>query len=50
MKRIVDQMQHYRASEGSSGQAKHVAVEQYMLIFLKFMSSVLPTIDYDFTG
>jgi len=50
MKRIVDQMQSYRASEGSAGQAKLVPVEHYLFLFLKFMSSVMPTIEYDFTG
>ena len=25
-------------------------VEQYLFLFLKFMQSVLPTIDYDFTA
>ncbi|KXN72348.1 autophagy protein 3 [Conidiobolus coronatus NRRL 28638] len=28
---------------------KEVRVDQYMIIFLKFISSVLPTIDYDYT-
>lgn len=30
-------------------QANIVRVDQYLIIFLKFMSTVLPTIDYDYT-
>ena len=43
MKRIVEQLQ-----EGG-GEAGKVDVRQYMFIFLKFISSVIPTIQYDFT-
>ena len=40
MKRIVEQLQ-----EGGG----KVDVRQYMFVFLKFISSVIPTIQYDFT-
>ena len=40
MKKIVAQME-------SSG--KDIRVDQYLILFLKFMASVLPTIDYDYT-
>ena len=43
MKRIVEQLQ-----EGA-GESGKVDVRQYMFIFLKFISSVIPTIQYDFT-
>jgi len=44
MKKIIERM----------GQASHdpesdLRVDQYLIIFLKFMSSVMPTIDYDHT-
>ncbi|KAI9356214.1 autophagocytosis protein [Zopfochytrium polystomum] len=42
MKRLLDQI-----VEG--GQDKELRVDQYLLLFLKFMSSVLPTIEYDYT-
>lgn len=41
MKRIMEQM------ERDAG--KQLRVDQYLIIFLKFMSTVLPTIDYDYT-
>ncbi|KAJ3352542.1 Arabinose-proton symporter (Arabinose transporter) [Allomyces javanicus] len=40
MKRIMDKMR-----EGG----KAVRVDQYLIVFLKFMASVIPTIDYDHT-
>jgi ubiquitin-like-conjugating enzyme ATG3 len=40
MKKIIDQMM-------SGG--KEPRVDHYLILFLKFMSSVLPTIDYDYT-
>jgi ubiquitin-like-conjugating enzyme ATG3 len=40
MKRI---MEHLR------DQGKELRVDQYLLLFLKFMSAVLPTIEYDYT-
>ena len=45
MKKLVDQMASY---EGG-GPTKSVDVKQYMFIFLKFISSVIPTIEYDYT-
>jgi ubiquitin-like-conjugating enzyme ATG3 len=52
MKRIVDQMTSYDGSgDGKPGLGAHqVDVKQYMFIFLKFISSVIPTIEYDFTA
>lgn len=42
MKRIIEQM-------SADGRGGNVDVKQYMFIFLKFISSVIPTIEYDFT-
>ncbi|KAJ3294497.1 E2-like enzyme [Borealophlyctis nickersoniae] len=42
MKRIIDHLVE-------NGKAAELRVDQYLLIFLKFMSSVLPTMDYDYT-
>jgi ubiquitin-like-conjugating enzyme ATG3 len=42
MRRIVEYTE-------SHGEGKTVRVDQYLVIFLKFMSTVLPTIDYDYT-
>lgn len=28
---------------------KDIRVDQYMIVFLKFISSILPTVDYDYT-
>ncbi len=41
MKKILDA---YSERDGDA-----LKPEQYMLVFLKFVSSVLPTIDYDYT-
>jgi ubiquitin-like-conjugating enzyme ATG3 len=35
--------------EGVSVGGKEVRIDQYMFLFLKFISSVIPTFDYDFT-
>ncbi|RKO94938.1 hypothetical protein CAUPRSCDRAFT_10187 [Caulochytrium protostelioides] len=42
MKRILDRY-------AESGKADDLRVDQYLILFLKFMNSVLPTIEYDFT-
>ncbi|PJF18141.1 Autophagy-related protein 3 [Paramicrosporidium saccamoebae] len=42
MRRIVEYTE-------SHGEGKMVRVDQYLVIFLKFMSTVLPTINYDYT-
>ncbi|KAJ3100164.1 E2-like enzyme [Phlyctochytrium planicorne] len=42
MKRLIDQI-------AESGKENELRVDQYLLLFLKFMSSVLPTIEYDYT-
>jgi len=40
MKKIMDRMRE-------SG--KELRVDQYLLLFLKFISAVIPTIEYDYT-
>jgi ubiquitin-like-conjugating enzyme ATG3 len=42
MKRLLDQMME-------SGKENELRVDQYLVLFLKFMSSVLPTMEYDYT-
>ncbi|KAJ3070079.1 Arabinose-proton symporter (Arabinose transporter) [Podochytrium sp. JEL0797] len=42
MKKLIDQMVESGKDE--------LRVDQYLLLFLKFMSSVLPTMEYDYTG
>ncbi|KAJ3333514.1 E2-like enzyme [Blyttiomyces sp. JEL0837] len=42
MKRLLDQITQ-------SGKDQELRVDQYLLLFLKFMSSVLPTMEYDYT-
>lgn len=42
MKTIVKNLQSAESDEGPS-------VEMYLFIFLKFVSSMIPTINYDFT-
>ncbi|KAI9328544.1 autophagocytosis protein [Obelidium mucronatum] len=42
MKRLIDQMVESGKDE--------LRVDQYLLLFLKFMTSVLPTMEYDYTG
>jgi len=38
------------ASQGADGEkAQEPTVESYLFIFLKFVSSIIPTINYDFT-
>ncbi|KAG0235921.1 E2-like enzyme [Actinomortierella wolfii] len=43
MKKIIEKMNDENKEEST------IRVDQYMIIFLKFMSSVVPTIDYDNT-
>jgi ubiquitin-like-conjugating enzyme ATG3 len=40
MKKLLDNL-----SEGD----KEISVEHYLVIFLKFIASIVPTIDYDYT-
>jgi ubiquitin-like-conjugating enzyme ATG3 len=40
MKKIIDQ---YSTAD------KIIRVDQYLIIFLKFMSSIMPSVDYDHT-
>lgn len=40
MKKIIDQY---------SNVDKEIRVDQYLVIFLKFMSSIMPSVDYDHT-
>nr|CAG4712694.1 unnamed protein product [Naegleria fowleri] len=44
MKKMVD-----RLSGGGDGDKQFVRVDLYLFLFLKFISSVIPTIEYDFT-
>jgi hypothetical protein len=51
MKRIIDEMMSQSAEEALAGNEKpaHPTVDQYLFIFLKFLQSVIPTIEYDYT-
>lgn len=57
MKRIVDSLRGLGRSDGNGGAGAAATAEtrpppstnQYMFIFLKFIGSVVPTIEYDFT-
>ena len=42
MKRIIDQIE-----DGGTG--KHMRPDTALFLFLKFISSVIPTVEYDFT-
>jgi ubiquitin-like-conjugating enzyme ATG3 len=48
MKRIVHNLMA-AAHAADGGQAEEPTVELYLFIFLKFVSSIIPTINYDFT-
>ncbi|KND01552.1 uncharacterized protein SPPG_03354 [Spizellomyces punctatus DAOM BR117] len=45
MKKIIDRLVDSGAEEGG----KELRVDQYLMLFLKFVASVLPTIEYDYT-
>ena len=47
MKTIVKNLT--KAVEGGGGEVDEPSVEMYLFIFLKFVSSIIPTINYDFT-
>ena len=47
MKTIVRNL--IRATGEDGEEAEGPAVEMYLFIFLKFVSSIIPTINYDFT-
>jgi ubiquitin-like-conjugating enzyme ATG3 len=47
MKTIVKNLS--KASSDGNGEIKSPSVEMYIFIFLKFVSSIIPTITYDFT-
>jgi ubiquitin-like-conjugating enzyme ATG3 len=51
MKKIVDQMQAASARNSSEKEKEgvRIGVDQYLFLFLKFVSSVIPTIEYDYT-
>ena len=52
MKKIIERMgDGQKAGVGATeeGGEGGIRVDQYLIIFLKFMSSVIPTIDYDHT-
>jgi ubiquitin-like-conjugating enzyme ATG3 len=62
MKKIVDQMERgfslnapeakesASATDQNTPRARRIQVDQYLILFLKFVSSVIPTIEYDFTS
>ncbi|CAM0139154.1 E2-like enzyme, variant 2 [Umbelopsis sp. WA50703] len=45
MKKVIERM----GGSTTKDQGNDLRVDQYLIIFLKFMSSVMPTIDYDHT-
>ncbi|ORZ01563.1 autophagocytosis associated protein [Syncephalastrum racemosum] len=50
MKKIIERMgDGVSAGLADKNQETGIRVDQYLIIFLKFMSSVVPTIDYDHT-
>jgi len=61
MKKLVDQqIQRFLQEDSGKGEAKNdearlqaamarVDVKEYLFLFLKFVSSVIPTIEYDYT-
>lgn len=53
MKRIINFTEsHHNRPPGQGKEQRaggEVRVDQYLVIFLKFMSTVLPTVDYDYT-
>ncbi|CAO3595657.1 unnamed protein product [Absidia cylindrospora] len=48
MKKIIERLGS-GVSAGLTVQGEEIRVDQYLVIFLKFISSVVPTIDYDHT-
>ncbi|KAI8081594.1 autophagocytosis protein [Halteromyces radiatus] len=48
MKKIIERLGN-GVSAGLTEQGEEIRVDQYLVIFLKFISSVVPTIDYDHT-
>jgi len=50
MKRLLERLSGEDDPSGSSkDKAPIIRVDQYLILFLKFMSAVLPTIEYDYT-
>jgi len=49
MKRIIEFTENHHRENDEGNRSFQVRVDQYLVIFLKFMSTVLPTIDYDYT-
>ncbi|KAL0094093.1 autophagocytosis protein [Phycomyces blakesleeanus] len=49
MKKIIERMGDGVNAGLASNEDTGIRVDQYLIIFLKFMSSVVPTIDYDHT-
>lgn len=50
MKLLLLRMKESKAGEGGEEIADHdITVDSYLVIFLKFMNSVVPTMQYDFT-
>jgi len=49
MKTIVTNLMKAASGEGEKSHGRAPNVEMYLFIFLKFVSSIIPTINYDFT-
>lgn len=51
MKKIIERMGDGKSAglDNTEDEDTGIRVDQYLIIFLKFMSSVIPTIDYDHT-
>ena len=49
MKRLVQAMTSFDPASASGGTEKSIGVHLYLIVFLKFMQAVIPTIEYDFT-
>jgi len=48
MKRLCEQMSQNDIKDANMN-SNQVSVDQYFFIFLKFIASVIPTIEYDYT-
>eukprot|EP00457_Paulinella_chromatophora_P008312 gb/GEZN01008343.1/.p1 GENE.gb/GEZN01008343.1/~~gb/GEZN01008343.1/.p1 ORF type:complete len:391 (+),score=65.61 gb/GEZN01008343.1/:85-1257(+) len=50
MKSICDRLSQVDTTTVSTKDGKKVQIQQYLFVFLKFISSVVPTIEYDYTS
>ncbi|VDD74529.1 unnamed protein product [Mesocestoides corti] len=48
MKKLMDMIESSASAEGE-GPREQLGVHQYLIVFLKFVQTVIPTIEYDFT-